>query len=554
MEWGYTDEHGNAIRDAMMFWDPPKLHEYPAPGVYTLIARPGLQQARPVSTRVTVRAKLRPEATFELLPGSRSVRAVLEHLDDEVQYRVAWGDGHVSEHHADDLAPTHVYGPGITRPQITVTDLPARRSASFDGPELPDPPPPPAQVDGFFFEHVHSTDTNRRFRFRGGGITPGATVTWYPYGVEWFRHLTADENGEVEDFVDIPIQTGAWADTDRRWRTYTVKHEGHVTHVPLHPPRCERGEPDVTYQIHVDGDPNTVLLSVTSPMLGQHHIDFGDGTATDVTAERLPLAVKHTYRAQQNSSFLVKITLPDGRTAQGTVKGKEPCPPCFNVNYPGRCDVCWWTTGNWCGQCGGDSSGDANAFAPVIIDNHFHPVHQLHRPIDGSAWHVTYGYGGFPVGVYTFDYRTAFANPWSYDVNITAASKFKQPPAIDLVEKDCPPAPPGALTQSFHVDDVSQPSRYTAFFMIRNHSVDHQPWELEFTLAAPAVLKDVKCWWGEAVKTGLGDGRWRITGRQPLRPGANDSTRLDIEVDPCGDPRVWPTDMSLPPTPRSPSE
>lgn len=537
LEWGHLGEDGKPATDSVMFWQViPVRHAYPKGGRYTLIGRPGLTNSTPTSVVVTLRDKLNLEATFELLDDGRSVKATLERHDDNVRYQIEWGDGRTTEHDVHDLAPVHEYPWGLGKPKIKVTDLPARRTATFTGPEI-GPQPGPHVIDGFYFDHTPSEENPRRFTLRGGGLEPGDEITWYPWHVSWYRDVVADTNGQIHDTIDIPASY--WSDWDV-WRSYTVSTPTGRVHVPLHAPRAVAGEPDVTYQIHVDGDPKKVEISATPAMLGSHDINFGDGKSTTVEVTALPLRARHTYTG--SGPYTVTVTLPDGRTATGRVQATHPCPPCYNENYPGRCAIDWWITGNWCGRCGGDS----DAYAPVMIDNGFHPPHQLHKTCEGSPWHTGYGYGGFPAGWYTFEYRTALEPAANHQVYIAKTSKIKRPGGAWIEENDVKgdyPPPSNPLTQTFHVGETSTPGRYTARFQITNNGDVEVPWQLDVTLAAPAVLADVQSWVGTATKTDLGGGRWRITCDRPAR--VKDPWPVEITVDPCGDPRVWPTEVSL---------
>lgn len=537
LEWGHLGEDGEPATDPMMFWDPPIRHVYPRAGAFTLVGRPGLH-ASPVSTVITLRSTLKPEASFELLPDGRTVRATLQRPDDQVRWRVAWGDNTLTEHDVNDLQPTHTYAWNTGTPTITVTDLPARRSARFTGPEIGLEPPPPTEHEyqGFCVEHLEASAglESRRYRLHGGGMVPGEEVTIYPYNHNWKRVVNANAKGEIHETVDMWLSK--WGADWDMWRSFTVRHGDRVVHVPTYGPSMEAGTPEVTYQV----DPtNTrrLTFSVFPAMPGRHTITYGDGTSDVVDVEKLPLLATHTYSGTA-SQYAVTVTLPDGRTAERIVIGANPCPPCFNANYPGEFDTAWHITGNWCGACGQKGGED---YSPVEITMSGGPydVLRIHKPERGSSWHCTYQWRNIPVGRYTLTYVTALTPPKTYTVNVDKAAKIRTQRSIVEATKVDTLTP---LSAWFGVTSEWD-GGYSGEFHVHNQDDQPTPWAVEFQLAEPAVLREV--WPRTANYTELPDNRWRIYSDAPAPAGGD--VKVGARIEPPGKTRKWPDQLHAKP-------
>lgn len=511
-------------------------HVYDTTGTWDVVCVADASREYTTAARVTIRGFTVPAAPTASVAGNR-VTLTCPEVPDPVLWRVDWGDGAASDH-ASGTAE-HSYAWDFGSPEVTVTDVPSGRLVRFTGPTIgpcPDPVPPPAPVRGFFLEYVATGSDYRRIRLRGGGIPPGQTVTWYPYTCAWYREVVADRDGDIRDEVDWP--KGINWDFDDSWRSFTViSHDGTRFHVPYHGPLLEAGTPTVVYNIHVDGDPQKVRLSARPAMLGWHTVDFGDGTSTRVRAEKLPLDVPHRYTGA--GPYDVTITLPDGRTTKGQVKGAFPCAPCFNPNYPGSCTVTWNFTGNGiCPRCGDAASGP---FAPVIVDNGHHPPHQIHRPDNRTGWHVAYGYS-LPVGTHDFRYAT-FGRPVSSSVvDIARASPVRDmSDEVRLVQVDG--AEPANLAVRF-VPVTTWDGGYSGEFVVSNEDTEAHQWVVEFALSDPAVLREV---WGAGSPRfeEVGGGRWRIWCGTPI-PGFTDA-RVGARVEPPGNPTRYPHDLHAEP-------
>jgi hypothetical protein len=299
--------------------------------------------------------------------------------------------------------------------------------------------------------------------------------------------------------------------------------------VPLHIIRTGI-EADVTFEVS-ESDPRTVLFSVSPAMLGEHHIEFGDGTSTVVQVETLPMQVEHTYPAQTPLGRFVTVTLPDGRIAKGEVNGAYPCPPSFNVNYPGQCTITWYYPPNSCGEYGRD------VFAPLTVDNGVHPVHRLHCPNinretgQPGGWHAAFGYRGFSPGVYTFHYRRAIGAPTSHEVRVTK-SVGSEPTSISQLRLDGDDVDIaawfGVLTE--------WEGGYSGEFTVANFTESDSDWQVEFTVDAPGVVREVLS--STVVLTQLDETRWRLRPARPLQ--SYGTVAVGVRIEPPGAPEAYP--------------
>jgi hypothetical protein len=529
LEWGHTIE-GKPAQDAVMWWDPPVHHTYPGAGTYTLTGRPGLPNSAPITVMVTLRDKLAPDARFELLDDGRTVRAHLEHIDDAVRYRLDWGDGHTTEHTVADLAPEHPYPSGFGRPKITVTDMPARRSAVFTGPLITDDRP----VGGVYVEYLRDDDEgNAVFALVGGGYSAGDEVTFYPRRTwDGAVTLTADAQGQVRHtFTHV---RSVYPEFEGIWTSYSVRDKRGWRFVPVQPEAMRSGTPQVTYTVSPT-NPLDVEISVYPPMLGKHHVHFGDGFDTQVEVTALPLRVSHNY-GYKRPDRPITIFLPDGREAERSFGRVDPCKPCYNPHYPGECTVGW----NWVGDehCPGRCGGDTEQFAPLYVDNGgVHPPHVLHKPTNGTAWAYAYGYSGFQPGTYTFTYVSFDVETRRHDVTIARAARFRQVADVEVIRLD---GSSSSLTGRFR--PVKEwDGGYSGEFTITNTG-QPTPWQIEFVLADPAVLREV--WPSTAQYQDLGGGRWRIwsdkpVGAQPVVVGAR--------IEPPGKTKQFPDQITARP-------
>lgn len=532
--WHYTIHWGDGASDRVTSWDKSVKHVYAEAGTYQVVCVSDLHQDWTAAVEVTVRDTLSPGASFALVaPGSNQVRATLASVAAPVRYQIGWGDHVVTEHGAGDLEPVHEYAWNTPAPSIVVRDVPAKRLGRFTGPDIGPAPDPDAPIDGFYLEYVSQNSDSRRFRLRGGGIPPGETLTWYPHHLSWYRDVTADENGQIRDEIDIP--RGINADFDYRWFSFgivgsTVPRQ----YIPVHPNRAAQGLPDLTYQINVD-DPYELEFSATPPMLGRHVIDFGDGVQTTVDVRSLPMRVQHRYTDTEN--ITASVTFPDGRTATRQVRGYTPAEPCFNYHYPGSCTVTWlfngWEPTHPC-PAGGERGSEE--YSPVIINNGYHPPHQVHRPDNSDGWHVAYGYG-MPVGSHVFKYTSTFRPTSDHPVNITKAAPFKRldPPPIELIVLG------GDSDMTAWFGNVTEwDGGYSGEFYVTNNTDEAALWQVDFTVDAPGVVREA---WPSTVElVQLAETRWRLRSTQAL--GSHDTAVAGIRVEPPGDPDKFPRDIA----------
>lgn len=530
--WHYTLYWGDGTQRDMTWQSQAVPKTYTVPGTYSVVAVSSLHSTWTASAEVAVREFTSPPTPGSSLDG-RAVTLTMPDVADPVRWRVAWGDGVTSEH--TGRTAEHDYPWGFGAPQITVTDLPSRRSVRFTGPEIgPEPPPPPAGYQGFCFEFLDNDGNRRRFALHGGGLPAGEEVTFYASASQlWFRTLTADAAGEVHDTVDVDIPYG---DTDMWWSYAVSTTTRGLVFVPLRGPAFERGDPQVTYQLSA-GDTRTIEFTAHPPLAGEYHVDYGDGHDETVHVEKVPLLTSHRYGGS-GTQFEVTVTFPDGRVATRTVTGSNPCPPCFNPHYPGSCTVGWYITGGYCGACG---QNGGEHFSPVEIRDHYHAAARVHLPDNpgGSGWHNVYGFGGFTAGQYTFDYRTALQPPWSHPVTIGKSGTRRHRRTIELYPIDDETQ---HLTAWFGLDEAWD-GGYRGTFHVHNHtSTEVRGWHVEFSLADPAVLRDA---WPDAELVELGQGRWRITSTRTMAAGTD--AAVTARVEPPGKTRQFPDDIQASP-------
>ncbi|WP_367139620.1 hypothetical protein [Saccharothrix sp. HUAS TT1] len=556
--WHYTLEWGDGTRDRLLFWQPPRRHVYPAPGRYTAVATAELAHSKPVSMQVVLRPTLTPQAGFELIPDTTRVRATLEHHDEQVLYRVDWGDGRVSQHDVHDLAPEHEYLPGIGTPTITVVDVPARRTGRFTGPEIPDPPLPESgprtewrlttplgsgrlDLHGF---PAHTTVELGRAGW-GSGSTPPGTVVTDAHGRAARDYTLWPTNAPwLDDWQSIHVR---WTDPDngrfrQRWQPVQVcewlggpKHDDTVCQEPNPSQRNSPRNPCNELPLTVDweiGSPQIVTLTCAPAVDGTWTVEWGDDVTDQVPVQRGGFfTATHDYGRLRE--VWPKVTDPRGRVGRRRLRQIRPKPRT-------------WTDGSlaifqeW-EQHVADCAylGYCDPYSVMRVDcGDGRPLAQVHRPSlvcpDRSGNGFSYAAPG--------SYLVTIHGPMSEPVTYTHVQKTKS----GLGEAEFPiREPANPLTQTFHVGDVSKPDRYTAWFEITNSATEPVPWRLDFTLAAPARLADVRSWVGTASVTDLGGGKWRITCDTPARP--RDPFRVEITVEPCGSPRVWPADIHLSP-------
>lgn len=549
--WDYTIQWGDGTSDRVLHNQPPVRHTYPAVGRYTIVASSGISDKITATAEVTTRAKPQPTATFALVEGTRRVRADLERLDDHVVYLLDWGDGQSSRHDVHDLAPEHEYGPGIGAPTITVHDVPGRRTARFVGPDIPKPPPPEAEPGSLF--RVTNAAT-----WRGVvelfGMPPNTNIQMGPAGPTGPGTVVTDESGHASrEYVFMSARA------DNEWQSVSIRwtDEGGVARQrwqPLrlcdwiggpretsqeewtcwtpgpypspHPPQCDI---PVTIDWNI-GAPAIITLHSAPAVNGTWQVAWGDGATDLVEVTNGRFSATHDYRVY--GSYWAVVTDPRGKVGRRRLRPIKPLPRTWQDGSLAIFQE-HETHSSVLGEI-----RDCDMYSVMRVDpGDGRPLYQIHRPSpycpDSTGNGISYAAPG--------TYQVRMYGPMTDPITYTHVQKTRGiRDGIFTIKQESSPPP---ITQTFHPDAISQPSRYTAFFTIRNSDQRPQSWRLEFTLAAPAVLTDIFCWRGEVIKTDLGDGRWIIEGTQPVVK--DDPTRLDITVDPCGTPRVWPSDVSL---------
>lgn len=534
--WHYTIRWGDGTSDRVLHWQGAQKHTYPGPGTYSLVCVSEIRDDVTVSAQVTVRDALAPQVRLEL--DGATLTAALGSLPNPVDYQIEWGDGNASRHGADDLAPSHTYPWGFGAPTVTVTDVPSQRAARLTGPTIGDDPST-LPMQGFLLRYVSDDpDGNAQFEMLGGGQTPGDQVVFYPRR-SWAGAvtLTADDTGRVRHVFTHPkALTPEWEDA---WRSYSVQHKGGWEFLPVQPVAMRGGDPQVTYTVSAT-DPLDVDISVWPPMLGVHYVHFGDGFDVRVDVTELPLRVSHNY-AYQRPDRPITVFLPDGRKASRPFGPVDPCPPCYNPNYSGSCSIGW----NWVGDqhCPGRCGGDTEPFAPLRVDTGgAYPPHVLHKPDNGTGYACAYGYTGMQPGSYAFTYTSFDTGIRKHGITIAKAAWRRVSPDVEVVALDDGPAGPAVLTCRFG-EVTTWDGGYSGEFTVTNQEPDAPtPWEIEFQLADPAVLREV--WPATASFADLGGSRWRIRSAVPVgeRPAV-----VGARIEPPGRTRAYPDQIQARP-------
>lgn len=552
--WHYRIDWGDGKTQDVAFWQPPVRHVYPKPGRYTIVATSQLSSKVTASVEVTLRTTLHPAPVLELIPDTNLIRATLEHHDDNVQYRVDWGDGTSTTHDATDLTPQHDYPWGFGAPSITVVDQPARRSVTVIGPEIPELPEPEKTVGSTW--HVIDAKTGRG-QLRLFGMPPRAEVQLGRAGITEAAAVTTDGTGTARREYqlwqgDAAVYDGSWRSISIRWTdqggvarqrwqpvricdwiggpTQTDPNQwicwtpGHYPS-PL-PPQC-----DIPVEVDWNiGSPAVITLRSALGPNGIWTVAWGDGKTEKVTVANQRFEATHDYG--KYGSYWAVVTDPEGKKGRRRLRPLKPLPQ-------------YWKDGSLAifqeYEVHGNKLGEilaCDCYSVMRVDcGDGRPLYQVHRPSGYCSDRSGNGFSYATPGTY----KVTMYGPMTDPITYTHVQKTRgmRDGVFDITEQSPPSSP---LSHTFHPDAL-KPTYYTAFFRITNASDVPAPWQLEFTLDNPAVLTDIYCWRGEATKTDLGNQRWRITGSHPVIKG--DPTRLDITVDPCGNPRVWPSDIQL---------
>lgn len=560
--WHYTIHWGDGTTDRVLFWQGAKKHTYPKRGTYTVTCIADIHEELTISDKITVRDTLKPKAVFELIEGTRTVAATLALVDLPIGYEVQWGDGRVTEHNEHDLGPQHEYPAGIGTPLITVVDRPARRVGVFEGPQIPDDDPEPEPKPRTVWRATSSHGAGRLELF---GLPPSHSVELGGAGYGDYRTppatITTDGNGRarrdytlwnpkhpwMDDWLSIPVRwldpgSGRWrqlfqpvqicewiggprANPNKGtcWEPYSFG-EGHARHPCNDIPLTIDWELGAPYRITVRSAPaenGTWTVRWTS-----------GGTPETVEVTRGFFEASHDYGS--NQKVWIVVTDPSGAKARRLLRPLEPRFEVWKGDTLAIFQKYRNHTENPC-ERGSDcdpyqvmrlDAGDGRPLAEVMVPAFVCPD----RSGNGLEW----------------------ASPGTYEVRLYApmTDTISHPHQVRTrsgrgdsefpIKQDV--YPPTLVSQTFHVGALN-PTSYTGWFEIKSESTQDQPWTLEFTLDAPALLADIYCWRGTATKHDLGGGRWRITCDQNVKAG--DPTKLDITVDPCGSPRVYPSDVVI---------
>lgn len=547
--WHYRLDFGDGHAVNLAFWQPPVKHGYAQPGTYTMAATPDLPGGTPVRTQVTVRSTREPEATFTLIDGTTRVRATLGRVADPVRYLIEWGDGTSSEHGAGDWNPEHSYSAGFGTPTITVHDQPARRTAQFTGPDIPDPVPSgprthwtPLPDEGWGRLTLVGFPANTTIELGRGGETGPGSVTTDASGSASRAYQLWVPRFKFDEWRSIYVR---WTDPDTKlfrqmWQPVQIcEWIGGPKHA--FPGCCWYPQPDERefprnpqneFPITLDwatGAPHRVTVTVDPAENGRYQIAWEDSVQETVTVANGVLEETHDYGSIRD--VWVIITAPSGKVARRRLRQIKPLPRT-------------WTDGSLAifqeYEEHSNTLGVVKACDPYGVIRadlgDGRPLVQFHRPSGVCPDRAGNGFSYAAPG----NYQVTMYGPMSKPVTYIHQQKMRDHRGQGdyIIRHDAL----NSLSQTFHVNELKT-TWYSAWFTITNTADQPTPWTLEFTLDQPAVLKDVSSWRGTATKHDLGQGRWRITCDQPAP--ANDSVRLDITVDPCSDPRIWPENTQV---------
>lgn len=306
----YTLHWGDGESQRMAPWQAPVKHTYAKPGKYQVTAISLLNNLVSVSADIVIRSSATPkaEATHE---GDGLVRLAITDPGEPILHRVDWGDQSAPETFGPGiLAPTHVYAAGISRPTLTVSDIPARRIVKVVGPDIPQPPPVKTPLLAW-----HESGMPNNGTLRGAGFAPGEALQFMPnYSTEKdFIDVTADGNGRFEIAYQYTYTPAYYP-----WRAIHVRRvaETDARKVAAAIPvllRVDRPEQKLrlTYTWDFD-DPWTIRAVVANPKEGVYRVDWGDGVVENVSCDAWVLDAQHTYKS--SGPFTLTVTDPSGKT------------------------------------------------------------------------------------------------------------------------------------------------------------------------------------------------------------------------------------------------
>jgi hypothetical protein len=564
VEGHYTIDWGDQTPSTdVPHWNTrPVVHVYPRGGKYLLTARSKLNRSVPATLDVVVRPEASPQATVRLLTGT-TVELRLREWDAPLVHRVNWGDAtEPEEFDLSQLAPQHVYPAGFGKPTITVTDVPAMRKLRLTGPEIPARP----------FEPVPRTTFRAEARgsVLGGvlelfGFPPGVTVELGPAGWrDWTPagSVTVDNLGQARRYYELFRADAPWLDewysvyvrwTDpdtKRWQqlfqpVQWCEFAGGPAADTTRKGPCWQpvsggtGHPRIPcneFALLVDWElasPQIITLSAAPAPAGKWSVDWGDGAVEVVEVTDRGLHATHDYGAIK--PVWITVTNPAGLKAYRRLRQIEPR---FKTWNDGSLVIfyAYEAHENTPDPC---NRRDCDPYTVARVDaGDGRPLVERFRSSVFCPSTVGSGLSYAAPGTYTV---TVYA-PMSETRTGTHIQKTRSTRGQGEfdVSEDVAPNP---LSQKFHVGAVDSPARYTAEFEITNSGEQPVPWQLEFTLDDPAVLAEAESSIGTATITNLGQGKWRITCDSPAR--SKDPFPVLITVEPCGSPRVWPTDVHL---------
>src|SRR5690606_2208426 len=156
-----------------------------------------------------------------------------------------------------------------------------------------------------------------------------------------------------------------------------------------------------------------------------------------------------------------------------------------------------------------------------------------------DGWHIYFGYG-MPVGTHVFDYTSTFLPTTEHPVTVTKAAfrRLQPPPVEEGILLD-----PNAEVTAWFGDVVEWDGGYSGKFFVTNHTDAPVGWSVDFTIDAPAVVREV---WPDSVElVQVSDTAWRLKSTQPLGTGAQ--IEVGVRIEPPGEPDQFPRDITAAP-------
>lgn len=465
-------------------------HTYRWPGVYEAFAVRDEATERAVAARVVVRAS--PTFTVNTrLTGGVTVQLDLPHEPEPVLWHIDWGDG-VETEHGPGGTPEHTYPWGFGRPDITVTDTPARRTTTVTGPTI-EPKPHPGVPRVGFHTTTATTGGSRSevFRYTGEigltGFPPGVEVDCRYLQLTTPNPVRTDQAGAATVTVGGTALTSDWMTVHTYWRD---PQEGEARELlqPVNPWLMQ--QPGVlTYSLH-PGDPWRVTLLAETDRPEGHRFTLH-------TNYQWPGNTPHQLRARPGGWVEATITYPVGTQGarpalvddtSGVVSTRVIWPLLLSRIEQRPDSVVWWFDYDPFRDCPTETPlrvviRDGGPGGPVRRVTQMHQT--MCSPRFGVQWTLP------EPGTYHLTFHGPFAEPTT--VTHITRTRSQEPEGVQLIEHSTKETRMGNMSAQFTVA-ASWDGGYTANYRVTNGgSGEASTWEMSFLLDDPAVVADV---WG----------------------------------------------------------